>query len=210
MTGIPVVDLVENVAVMEKRLDLIESKYKLGEVKVLDAPHRYVKPSMIRSDIEFYRSEGLDIKAVYVDYADIMTSDKKFSTDNKRHEYGDIYEELRSIAKEYSVAMFTASQGNRGALDKKELDLDDMSEDFSKAFTADYVIGLCQTKTEAKERMTTPPYFGSGKMRIYIAKNRNQQKGDAIGFHTDLTRLRLCLDDWFDFDTKNYGAWCTS
>lgn len=205
LTGIPAVQLAPEADEVGRRWERIRDVYpKMGNLVLRDLPSRILRPSMIRRDIQYYRERGRDIKMVVVDYADIMASDKKLKLEDKRLEYGDIYEELRSIAKEFDVAIITASQGNRASLNKKEIDMDSMSEDFSKAFTADYVVGICQTKAEAMKR-TTSGDCTSGVMRLFLAKNRNETRGENIELWTDYARMRMSYEDWGWFDEKVYG-----
>lgn len=124
--------------------------------------------------------------------------------DDRRLEYGDVYEQIRGIGKKFNIAMCTASQANRDSLRKRDVDIDSMAEDFSKAMTADYVIGLSQDKREAEEK--APDGRGTGKLRWFIAKNRNGKKGESIEMMTDFTRMRASVADWDRFDAEVYGA----
>ena len=50
---------------------------------------------------------------IIIDYADIMRSSRRF--DSLRHELKLIYEELRNLAMDLNVPIWTASQANRDA-----------------------------------------------------------------------------------------------
>jgi replicative DNA helicase len=200
LTGVPFVHLSSLASMVEDRWNAISMR-PIGEIYLRDLPPRYLTPNRIRTDLRHYESEGVKIDAVAVDYADIMASDKRI--DERRLEHGDIYEQLRGIAKEFNVAMFTASQANRDSLRKAEVDIDSMSEDFSKAMTADYVIGLSQTKSEEKEK--TRDGRGTGAMRLFVAKNRNGVKGKAVPVMTDFNCMRFSIHDWDEYDVMLYG-----
>ena len=167
-----------------------------------DLPSKYLKPSTIVRDLTRYRGEGIDIKGVVVDYADIMMSDKKYRTEDKRLELGNIYLELRGIAKEFNVYVYSASQGNRSSLSKIEISMSEISEDFSKAFSADYVVSLSQTPREKAARSSDGT--GTGIMRLYIAKNRNDISGVNVEIMTDFACCRLSKYDWDNFDKEVY------
>ena len=200
VTGIPFVDLIKYASVVEERWNIIKSHYKLGEIYLQDLPPRYLTPNMIRRHLTWYRNQGIEISFVIVDYADIMASDRKI--DDRRLEHGDVYEQLRGVGKEFGVAMLTASQANRDSLRKKEVDIDSMAEDFSKAMTADYVIGLSQTKIEEASR---DDGRGTGTLRLFIAKNRNGPKGIAVEYMTDFTKMRLDMHAMDKFDVEHFG-----
>lgn len=200
LTGVPIVDLYKHADVIRSRWGRVETR-RLGEVFLVDLPPRYLTPNMIRRDLTRMRDNGIIVDRVVVDYADIMASDRNI--DDRRLEHGDVYEQLRGVAKEFNVSMWTASQANRDSLRKADVDIDSLAEDFSKAMTADYVIGLSQTKSEEAER---PGGRGTGTMRLFFGKNRNGPKGITVPIVTDFIRMRMSMDDWDAFDGRYYGA----
>ena len=206
LTSVPFATIAANLSVVKERWEKVNSVHKLGEMIMIDLPARQLKPSDIRRDIEFYRNEGVDIKWLIVDYADIMSSDKSLKIENRRFEQGDIYEALRGLTKEFQVAGFTASQGSKASMTKYEVDMDVLAEDFSKAMTADYVIGMSQTKKEKADKPLhggTPR--GTGKMRLFIAKNRTEENGSSVEIYTDFTKARLNYDDWERHDLRLFS-----
>ena len=97
---------------------------------------------------------------VIVDYADIMKSTQHFN--EKRHQLGHIYEELRGMAGEFDVPVWTASQANRSALEEDVIGAEKVSEDYSKVMTADFVMSMSR-KVEDKIANTG---------RFHVIKNR--------------------------------------
>ncbi len=97
---------------------------------------------------------------VLVDYADIMKSTQNFT--EKRHSIGLIYEELRGIAGEFDIPIWTASQANRSSLEEDVIGADKVSEDYSKVMTADFVMSMSR-KVEDKIANTG---------RFHVIKNR--------------------------------------
>ena len=205
LCSVPIVDLHQNVQLLEERWTKLEDLYKMGETYLYDLPARSLKPSHIRRDIDSHLSQGRPLHYLIVDYADIMKGDQTVKLEDRRLEHGGIYEDLRAIMKEFEISGFTASQGNKMSLNKAEVDIDSMSEDFSKAMTSDYVVGISQTKAEKKMVYTNPSFLGTGRMRGFLAKNRNQQKGVSVGFWTDFTKMRMCADEWLKFDETVFG-----
>lgn len=200
LTGVPIVELFKGSKAVRSRWSKVRAK-ALGEIDIIDLPPRFLTPDMIRRDLRRYIAEGKKVDRVVVDYADIMASDRKI--EERRLEHGDVYEQLRGIAKEFQVSLWTASQANRDSLRKRDVDLDSLSEDFSKAMTADYVIGLSQTKSEELDRLDGR---GTGLMRLFFGKNRNGKKAVEVPVHTDFTRMRMSMEDWDLFDGRFYGA----
>ena len=101
-----------------------------------------------------------DIDLVIVDYADIMRDYQV--TKELRHALGNIYEDLRGLAGELELPIWTASQANRSALDEDIIEAQKVAESYMKVMTADFVISLSR-KVEDKIGNTG---------RFHIIKNR--------------------------------------
>lgn len=201
-SGEPVDNMAMNGKKVAERLRLLHSKKKFGEIILHDLPAYQLKPSHVRNHIRYYRDQGYNLKSFCVDYQGLMKSDKAISLADRRIEYGDICIELRSIAKDEQIAGFSAVQGNKGSLNKMEVDVDSVAEDYSQAMTADYVVGISQTKKERAEKH--PSGAGTGKIRLFTGKNRNGKKGDNIPIWSDFTRMRLSMMDWNRMDHEVY------
>ena len=105
-------------------------------------------------------SFGNDIDMVLVDYADSKRDVNK--TTEMRHALGNIYEDLRGLAGELQVPIWTASQANRSALDEDVIEATKVAESYAKVMTADFVMSLSR-KVEDKIGNTG---------RFHVIKNR--------------------------------------
>jgi replicative DNA helicase len=106
--------------------------------------------------IKYYKK----VDMVLVDYADIMRDVHKSS--EMRHALGNIYEDLRGLAGELQVPIWTASQANRSALDEDVIEATKVAESYAKVMTADFVMSLSR-KIEDKIGNTG---------RFHVIKNR--------------------------------------
>ena len=96
---------------------------------------------------------------VIVDYADLLRGPQK----EKRHEeLEEIIEDLRGMAGEYEVPVYTASQINRSGAEDDIITGTKIAGSFSKMMTADFVVSLSR-KIEDK-------LAGTG--RWHVIKNR--------------------------------------
>ena len=100
------------------------------------------------------------IDMVFVDYADIMRDIHKTSV--MRHALGNIYEDLRGLAGEFQIPIWTASQANRSALDEDVIEASKVAESYAKVMVADFVMSLSR-KIEDKISNTG---------RFHVIKNR--------------------------------------
>ena len=108
--------------------------------------------------IEKCRMQGIIPDLIIVDYADLLSGKGK----ERRIELGNIYEDLRGLAGEQELPLWTASQANRSSLSDDIIGAEKVAEDYSKIMTADFVISLSR-KIEDK-------LAGTG--RWHVIKNR--------------------------------------
>lgn len=81
---------------------------------------------------------------IYIDYLNICISSRiKASANANSYTYiKAIAEELRGLAIEFNVPIFSATQTTRGGYDNSDLSLTDTSESFGLPATADFMFGL--------------------------------------------------------------------
>ena len=135
------------------------SKLK-GELIIKYYPTRTASVNTLAAHIQQCEMRGIKPDMVIVDYADIMKSTQHFN--EKRHQLGHIYEELRGMAGEFDIPIWTASQANRSALEEDVIGAEKVSEDYSKVMTADFVMSMSR-KVEDKIANTG---------RFHVIKNR--------------------------------------
>lgn len=135
------------------------SKLK-GNLVIKYYPTKTASCSTIRAHIEKMILIGKKPDLVIVDYADLLRG--AVSKKEMRHELESIYEDLRGVAGEYEVPLYTASQANRSALEQDVIEADKISESYSKVMIADFVLSL--------SRKVTDKIAGTG--RWHIIKNR--------------------------------------
>ena len=135
------------------------SKLK-GELIIKYYPTRTASVNTLTAHLQQCEMRGIKPDLVIVDYADIMKSTQHFN--EKRHQLGHIYEELRGMAGEFDVPVWTASQANRSALEEDVIGAEKVSEDYSKVMTADFVMSMSR-KVEDKIANTG---------RFHVIKNR--------------------------------------
>ncbi len=102
--------------------DLVETIK--GEIIIKYYPARTITSHTIQAHVQQMASLGFKPDLIIVDYADLMSANAR--TDARYQELGAVYEELRGLAGELQVPIWTASQTQRSALQDgmlKELEL---------------------------------------------------------------------------------------
>tara|TARA_R100000322_G_scaffold156214_1_gene115652 strand:+ start:906 stop:2255 length:1350 start_codon:yes stop_codon:yes gene_type:complete len=155
ITGIANQELKYNIDTVKETVKDIK-----GNLVIKYYPTKTAAISTIFSHVERYKMLGKQPDMVIVDYADLLRGSG--GTKEYRLELGNIYEELRGLAGQLEVPVWTASQANRSALQENVIQADKIAESYSKIMTADFVMSLSR-KIEDK-------VGGTG--RIHVIKNR--------------------------------------
>ena len=150
-----------------------EKNKGLGKLIIKEYPTGYPSVTTLRSHIEKLALRNFRPSLIIIDYADIMRSTRSY--DSLRHELKLIYEELRNLAMEMRIPIWTASQANRDSANSDIVGLENMSEAYGKAMVADLVISISR---KAMEKST-------GHGRLFIAKNRAGRDGILFPIHID-------------------------
>ena len=129
-----------------------------GQLTIKYYPTKGAGVNSLAAHLERCRINDKKPDLIIVDYADLLRGQGK----EKRFEIGNIYEDLRGMAGEYQIPVWTASQANRSALQEDVIQADKIAEDYSKIMTADFVASLSR-KIEDK-------IAGTG--RWHVIKNR--------------------------------------
>lgn len=143
-------------------------KFIGGRLFVKGYPTRTAGITQIRSHLSFLETKGFYPDLIIVDYADIMKPERRLG--EMRHEQAGIYEDLRTMAGEYHVAVWTGSQAKASSLEKDTLEINDFAEAFEKSAVMDGGIGFCQT---IDERI-------AGECRLAIVGLRGADDGRVI------------------------------
>lgn len=141
--------------------DFVEkNKDNLGQLVIKEFPPRSKTVNDIRMHIDKMLMKGIRPNLIIVDYASLLRSTER--SDLMRHEMQFVIQELRALAKELNIPIWTALQANRTGAKAEFVDMTDLSESYGQAGEADVILGLQRTK-EQKQR-------GTGS--LYVAKNR--------------------------------------
>ena len=141
--------------------EVMERIFKLdGKLTIKYYPTKSCTVNTLSAHLKKAMTFGEEINMVIVDYADIMRDVHK--TREMRHALGNIYEDLRGMAGEFQIPIWTASQANRSALDEDVIEASRVAESYAKVMTADFVMSLSR-KIEDKIGNTG---------RFHVIKNR--------------------------------------
>jgi replicative DNA helicase len=156
-TGIDFQNVRNNVDAVRKKIAEVPGKLiiKYYPIKTVSAHH-------LKLHIERVQMLGTKVDMVIVDYADILRPSHSEKNSNSYSEAGGIYEELRGIAGELQIPIWTASQSNRAAMDDDIIQANNISDSYRKIMTADFVLSLSRKVTDKVANTA----------RFHVIKNR--------------------------------------
>ncbi len=162
-----------------------------GSVRIKKYMNRNASVQTLRNYVQRLSADNIKVDMLVVDYADIMKSSRSY--ENKRFEEEAIYEELRGLAEELEVPIWTASQVNRSGMDVEVLTLKHIAECFAKANIADLFLTMNRSKRGDYEKMKAGNYETLGNM--YVAKSRLGPDGVKFNIlvNTALSMIK-CLE----------------
>ena len=154
LSGVAVANLKYNMEDVEKAVQNVS-----GDLVIKHYPTKTAGVTSLKAHMDRMALQGKKPDVVIVDYADLLRGPAK----EKRHEeLEEIIEDLRGMAGEYEVPVFTASQINRSGAEDDIITGTKIAGSFSKMMTADFVVSLSR-KIEDK-------LAGTG--RWHVIKNR--------------------------------------
>ena len=153
-TEIPVGDIMDNKDQVKDRLDRLR-----GGLYIREYPAGQATVNTIHAHLEKCIQQNIEPDLIIVDYADLLTSK---SSKEKRDKLDDIYTNLRGLASEMKLPIWTASQVNRSGAREEIIQGDRMAESYSKMMITDFAMSLSRSAEDNEN--------GTG--RCHIMKNR--------------------------------------
>ena len=156
-TGIDFQNIRNNISTVREKIAQVP-----GKLIIKYFPIKTVSAHSLKAHCERLAMLGTKVDMIIVDYADILRPINSDRNSNSYQEAGGIYEELRGVAGELQVPIWSASQSNRAAMDEDIIQANNISDSYRKIMTADFVMSLSR-KMSDKQANTA---------RFHVIKNR--------------------------------------
>jgi replicative DNA helicase len=184
-TGINFQDIKKNVDVVKKKLSTVD-----GKLFVKYFPLKTVSAQGLKMHFErLMMLEGIKPDLIVVDYADLIRPIEKEKNSNSYSEAGNVYEELRMIAGELGVPVWTASQTNRGGATEHVVEAHNIADSYRKIMTADFVMSISRNKDDKVNNVA----------RAHVIKNRFGPDGITLYSKMNANNGQIGI---YDADTK--------
>lgn len=157
-TKISFQDIRKNIDVVKQKLEEIK-----GKLFIKFFPIKTVAAQTLKMHIERVQMlTGVKVDLIILDYADLLRPLMADKNANSYSEAGSVYEELRAVAGELQIPIWSASQAHRGAHEADTIQAHNVADSYRKIMTGDFVFSLSR-KSDDKTSDTA---------RIHIIKNR--------------------------------------
>ena len=159
-SSVPIHELKTQSKIVRQRLENLHTKY--GDCLVIKHyPTGTATTTTIKSHLKMLASMGFIPDLIIVDYGDLL---KPLTSYNDEYaDLGAIFKDLRGIAGEWNVPLWTATQVNRPGMSAEIADVEHIGDSFKKAQIADVIITICASREELEANI----------LRLFGAKNRN-------------------------------------
>jgi len=146
---------------------------------------------------ELERHENFIPDLIVIDYADILKEDLKLG--DKRHRVGDNWQKLSRMAKVRNAIVVTASQGNRSSAKKNRLDVDDVSEDFSKVMTIDGIFAINEVNFDQPDKWQVDKNWQIQRIETIALRYGKFTPGLQCVVMNDLARAQIHIDSYISW-----------
>lgn len=182
VSGYGTKEVTKNLQDVALRVGATQKKTK-GSLRIKQLPNGCTANDIRAYIKEYEQHSNRRVDAILVDYLDLcMPVRKGISPTDMFVKDKYVSEELRNLAIELNVLMFTASQLNRSSHDEVEFGHQHISGGISKINTADNVMAI----------YVTPALKEAGKYQIQLIKTRSSAGvGNTITLNFNISNLRL-------------------
>ena len=167
ITGVPTKELRSRMVEAENKL----ARFMGGQLFIKEYPPKVATINTIKFHMGRLLSNGFNPDLIIIDYGDLMRSRRGY--DQKRFELESIFEDLRALAMEMKLPIWTATQSNREGFNDDIITIDKVGEAITKAMVVDFFGTFSQRK-------------------FHIGKNRMGQAN--INFNIDMDPARAFID----------------
>lgn len=140
ITQVPIKEVITRLPEVELKLE----QFAGGKLIIKEYPTKIATVNTIKFHMARLVSSGFEPDLIIIDYGDLMRSRKGY--DQKRYELESIYEDLRGMAMETKLPIWTATQSNREGFNDDIITIDKVGEAISKVHVSDFFATFSQRK----------------------------------------------------------------
>jgi len=187
MTLIAQKKLKQSLGLLQKRLGIFNDKFPSGQLMIKEFPTGLANINDVRSLlVQLHNYEDFIPDVILIDYLELLRPTRDGLAEYQAQQR--ISEELRGLAVESNVLVWTATQTNRQGRAVKLITDSELADAYGKIRTCDYAISLNQSEEE----------FDDGQMRCYVMKSRNGKQRFVVPLEIDYSTLTMSECDPYE------------
>ena len=175
---------------VKERLDMFKERFPGSDLVIKEFPTGQASSNTVRNllvQLQNYDEFSPDL--VIIDYLELMRPVREIQQEYLAQQR--IAEEVRGVAMEFNILVWTATQTNRQGRMVQVITDAELGDSYGKIRTCDFAMSLNQSEEE----------FDNGVMRAYVIKSRNGMPGFSVHMGVDYGTLRMTeIDGGFNAD----------
>jgi replicative DNA helicase len=172
---------------VDERLSIFRTNFPDSRLVIKEFPTGTATVNSLRALlVQLKNYEDFTPEVIIIDYLELLRPVRE-----NQHEYQAqqrIAEELRGLAMESKVLLWTATQTNRQGRAVKIITDAELGDSYGKIRTCDFAVSLNQSEEE----------FDNGTMRAYVVKSRNGRPRFTVPMTIDYNILRMAEGEAID------------
>ena len=172
---------------VDERLSIFRTNFPESRLVIKEFPTGTATVNSLRALlVQLKNYEDFTPDVIIIDYLELLRPVRE-----NQHEYQAqqrIAEELRGLAMETKVLLWTATQTNRQGRSVKVITDAELGDSYGKIRTCDFAVSLNQSEEE----------FDNGTMRAYVVKSRNGRPRFTVPMTIDYNILRMAEGEAID------------
>ena len=174
---------------VKERLSIFQDNFPGSRLIIKEFPTGTINVNHLRALlVQLKNHDNFVPDLILVDYLELMNPVREIQSEHQAQQR--IAEELRGVAMEMDILVWTATQTNRQGRTVKIITDTELADSYGKIRVCDLSISLNQTQEE----------YDNGRMRGYVMKSRNGRASFTIPMNINYDTLRMTEGDFSDAD----------
>lgn len=165
---------------LKERLSQVQKRFDGAQLIIKEFPVGQLNVNQIRALlVQLKLHHDFVPEILIVDYLELLRPNRQIDAEYMAQER--IAQELRGLAMEHNLLVWTATQTNRSGKKVATITDAELGDSYGKIRPADWAISLNQTEEE----------YEKGRMRVYVVKARDAKQHYRINASVNYTNLTM-------------------
>jgi len=173
-----------NQLTVKERLDMFQKEFPGSQLVIKEFPTSQASINTVRNLlVQLKNYDDFEPDLLIIDYLELLRPTREIQQEYQAQQK--IAEELRGVAMEHDILVWTATQTNRQGRMVKIITDAELGDSYGKIRTCDFALSLNQSEEE----------FDQGTMRAFVIKSRNGRPRFVVPMEVDYSVLRMSEAD---------------